>query len=73
MKQRPKTAAPEVLYGVPITELARICRVSERTARRWKNGVRRPPQTALMIVAADLGAQGPVKVTLGRLGHKPQL
>lgn len=50
MAQRP----PE-LYGIPIKVLARTCAVSERTARRWKDGTRCPPETALMILRRDLG------------------
>jgi hypothetical protein len=46
--------APE-LYGVPVKELARICRVSLKTAARWKNGQTVPPQTSLMILRRDLG------------------
>ncbi len=49
MRQR----APEI-YGINIKELARICRVTERTARRWKDGTRCPPQSALMLLRADL-------------------
>lgn len=49
--------APE-LYGINISELARICRVSIKTATRWKNGTTCPPATALMILARDLGCFG---------------
>jgi hypothetical protein len=42
-------------YGIPVKEIARICRVSLKTAGRWKDGTACPPQTALMIVARDLG------------------
>ena len=58
-EQRPKNTAPDEVYGVPIMELARMCRVSERTARRWKNGQTSPPQAALMVIAADLGCFDP--------------
>jgi len=42
------------LYGLPVKEIARICRVSEKTAGRWKAGTICPPKTALMILARDL-------------------
>jgi hypothetical protein len=48
-----------VLYGIPTAEIARICCVSLRTARRWKDGARRPPATSLMILSADLGVFDP--------------
>lgn len=47
------------LYGIPISELARMCHVSLRTARRWKAGTRCPPETALMILRGDLGCHDP--------------
>jgi hypothetical protein len=46
--------APQ-LNGININEVARICRVSVKTATRWKDGTTCPPETALMILAADLG------------------
>lgn len=46
--------APE-LFGINIKELARICRVSLKTAMRWKDGQTVPPQTALMVLRRDLG------------------
>jgi hypothetical protein len=48
-----------MLYGIPTAEIARICLVNERTARRWKDGARRPPATSLMILSADLGVFDP--------------
>jgi transcriptional regulator with XRE-family HTH domain len=57
----------EACYGIPVEEIARRCKVDLTTARRWKRGVRRPPVTALMILAEDLGCfdrtahpQGPI-------------
>src|SRR5579862_3308269 len=54
---------PQELDGINISELARICRVSERTARRWKNGTMCPPETALMVLRicwlGDLSDLGP--------------
>jgi len=50
MAQRP----PE-LYGLPVSELARLCRISLKTANRWKSGQTGPPETALMILRGDLG------------------
>lgn len=54
MPQRP----PEI-YGIPLKELARICHVTERTARRWKDGTRCPPQSALMLLRGDLACLDP--------------
>ena len=50
MSERP----PEI-YGIPISELARICRVSLKTAARWKAGATCPPKSALMLLLGDLG------------------
>lgn len=51
------------LFGVPISEIARICGVSLKTAARWKAGTICPPKTAILIVrllySGDLGALGP--------------
>lgn len=46
---------PPELYGIPIKEIARICRVSVKTATRWKNGSTCPPQSACLLLAGDLG------------------
>lgn len=43
------------LYGITIKEIARICRVDLTTARRWKRGARCPPESALLLIRADLG------------------
>jgi len=45
----------DILYGLPIKEIARICKVDLTTARRWKRGAKCPPQTALMVLSGDLG------------------
>ena len=50
---------PPQLIGIPISEIARICRVSLKTADRWKAGSTCPPKTALMVLAADLGCFSP--------------
>ncbi len=42
-------------YGIPAATIARICKVDIRTARRWKSGERRMPETARMVQAGDLG------------------
>lgn len=42
--------------GFPISEIARLCRVSLKTAQRWKAGTTCPPSYALLILRADLGA-----------------
>jgi hypothetical protein len=48
-------ARPPQLIGINVSELARICRVSLKTAGRWKDGTTCPPKTALLLLAADLG------------------
>lgn len=55
MKPRP----PELL-GIPISEIARICQVSLKTATRWKAGTVCPPQSAMLLLRADLGIFDPV-------------
>lgn len=50
---------PPEIYGIPISELARICQVSIKTATRWKDGTTCPPKTALLLLAADLGCFDP--------------
>jgi hypothetical protein len=45
---------PEELFRFSVKEIARLCKVSERTANRWKDGTRCPPETALMILRGDL-------------------
>ena len=47
------------LYGIPIKEIARICHVDLTTARRWKRGTRCPPESALLLIQADLGCFSP--------------
>lgn len=49
----------DILYGLSIKEIARICKVDLTTARRWKRGAKCPPETALMILAQDLGCFHP--------------
>jgi hypothetical protein len=46
---------PEELYGIPVSELARICHVDLATARRWKRGATCPPRTAILLLSRDLG------------------
>lgn len=46
------------LYGIPISEIARICRVDLSTARRWKRGAICPPYSATVLLDGDLGAFG---------------
>jgi hypothetical protein len=53
---RPVTRPLPELYGLNVSEIARVCRVTERTARRWKEGSRRPPESALMVLRRNLGA-----------------
>jgi hypothetical protein len=47
------------LYGIPAETIMALCKVSRRTAKRWKTGQRRMPETARMILAADLGCFDP--------------
>ena len=46
------------LYGIPINEIAYLCRVDLSTARRWKRGAICPPYTATALLDGDLGAFG---------------
>ena len=50
---------PQELYGLNIKEIARICKVSLKTANRWKDGTTCPPQTALFVLSRDLGVFDP--------------
>ncbi len=55
-----KNINPEsVTYGIAAEEIARICKVGIRTARRWKSGESQIPKTAEMILAGDLGCLDP--------------
>jgi hypothetical protein len=47
------------LYGIPAETIALLCKVCVTTARRWKRGKRRMPETARMILAGDLGCFDP--------------
>lgn len=47
------------LYGLSIKDIARICRVSEKTASRWKSGQIVPPFSAVALLTADLGTFDP--------------
>jgi len=51
---------PPELYGFSISEIAQICRVSLKTASRWKAGQTVPPATSLMILSGDLGILDPL-------------
>lgn len=46
-------------YGIPAEEIARVCGVDVRTARRWKRGETRMPKTSAMILRGDLGCFDP--------------
>lgn len=50
----------EVIYGIPIKEIVRICQVDVTTARRWKRGAQSPPQWALCLLTGDLGFLDPL-------------
>lgn len=50
----------EVLFGRPIKEIVRVCRVDVTTARRWKKGAQRPPEWALALLHGDLGFLDPI-------------
>jgi hypothetical protein len=56
--QRKTMNEPE-LYGIPAETIALLCKVCITTARRWKRGRRRMPETARMILAGDLGCFDP--------------
>ncbi len=47
------------LYGIPAETIARVCNVCITTARRWKRGKSQMPETARMILAADLACFDP--------------
>lgn len=47
------------LAWLSIKELAALCNVSEKTARRWKQGTICPPPSARALIEADLGALDP--------------
>lgn len=47
-----------VLYGIPISEIRRICRVSLKTAQRWKAGQIVPGYCERSLLEGDLGAFG---------------
>jgi hypothetical protein len=49
----------DILYGLNVNEIAARCGVDLATARRWKRGATCPPQTALMLLARDLGCFHP--------------
>lgn len=49
----------DILYRWSVNDIARICKVDITTARRWKRGAKCPPQTALMLLARDLGCFHP--------------
>lgn len=50
---------PPELDFFNISEIARICEISLKTARRWKNSQSVPPATALMVLRRDLGCLHP--------------
>lgn len=47
--------APQELYLIKISEIARIAGVSLKTAKRWKDGTICPPKPVLLLLAGDLG------------------
>lgn len=51
--------SPKIPDGISIKEIARLCGVSLKTARRWKDGSTCPPKTALSILSGDLGFLSP--------------
>jgi len=51
-------AQPPELFGLSVSEIAQKCKVSLKTAARWKAGQNVPP-TALMILRRDLGCLHP--------------
>ena len=53
-------APPDILFTFNLKEIARLCRVSVKTARRWRQGHSVPPAGAIMILSGDLGNLDPV-------------
>lgn len=49
----------EVLFGLSIKQIVEVCHVDVTTARRWKRGAICPPQSALSLLAGDLGFLDP--------------
>jgi transcriptional regulator with XRE-family HTH domain len=52
-------AQPPELFSLHVSEIAQKCKVSLKTAARWKSGQSVPPATALMILVRDLGCIHP--------------
>lgn len=52
------TRPPELDF-FNISDIARICKVSVKTATRWKLGQSVPPATSLMVLGRDLGCLHP--------------
>lgn len=50
---------PEETYGFPIKHIARVCKVTPRTAARWKAGHAVMPYCARVVLMQDLGAFDP--------------
>ena len=48
------------LFRYSISEIAKLCGVTARTVRRWRDGTRRPPDLALMLLSRDLGYLDPL-------------
>lgn len=47
------------LKDFQISEIARLCHVSLKTAKRWRDGTTCPPSYAVLILIGDLGALNP--------------
>lgn len=64
------TVPPELFFW-SVNEIAQICRVSLKTAQRWKAGQAVPPPSAIMLLSGDLGHLDPAwsgwKVRRGKL------
>ena len=50
-----KNPPPSECYGIRAADIARICGVDIATARRWKRGACRMPESARKLLACDLG------------------
>lgn len=50
---------PDILFFFSLNEIAQLCEVSLKTAKRWKAGQSVPPPTALMVLRRDLGCFHP--------------
>jgi transcriptional regulator with XRE-family HTH domain len=53
------SAVPPEIYRWSLNEIAQLCGVSLKTAKRWKTGQAVPPRSAIMLLSRDLGMLHP--------------